>query len=73
MNKENPIKIITRTDKGEVVTCFSDDPFHNTGWTTHLAVPDKYGLPILEMVDMIYSSSFEEAGKNHLKLCEKIK
>jgi hypothetical protein len=67
------VQIVTKTDKGEVRTSFSDDPFHNyNSWQSSLIVQDS-NFPIAELVDALYADSYEEAGRNHLKLCERIK
>ena len=66
------VRIVTKTSKGKVTTSYSNDQWNQPGWQSvwtvlHLSVP------IEEIIDMKVAQSWEEAGRNHLSLCESIK
>jgi len=67
------VSIKTKTSKGTVQTRWSNDQFNGVGWETVWTVPDPY-LPIEKIEKVMKGAmSWEEAGRNHLAMCQNIK
>lgn len=67
------VRIKTTTSKGTVLTSWSSDEWNGAGWQTVWTVPDAV-LPIEEIKGVIKEGkSWEEAGRNHLTMCQNLK
>lgn len=71
MNKH--LKIRTKTSKGTVLTQWSDDEWNVAGWETSWSSFDIPGLPIARLAGVTKGGkTWEEAGRNHLAMCQKM-